>query len=107
MSLKYKKNCVKKYLNFGISVYDQETHCCFFLEKIHVVSKFFQKCSWLYVDNRYIRGKHLYKDALHLWKKVNYFSKTFVIFYLNKDTPNKFLDYNFVEKQTDHPLVKI
>ena len=76
------------------------------LEKNHVMIKnFCQEYGWFYVDNRNIRGKHLYKDDLHLMEEGKIIRN--LIFCLNKATSNYFLYYNYSDKHTHHPFVKI
>ena len=66
------------------------------LEKIHVViQNFCQEYGWFYVDNRNIRGKHLYKDGLHLMEERKIILARNLIFCLNKATSNYFLDGHF------------
>ena len=78
------------------------------LEKIHVViQNFCQENGWFYVDNRNIRGKHLYKDGLHLMEEGKIILARNLIFCLNKATSNYFLDGNFLGKHTHHATVKI
>ena len=68
------------------------------LEKIHVViQNFCQQYGWFYVDNRNTRGKHLYKDGLHLMEKGKIILARNLIFCLNKVTSNYFLDDNFLD----------
>ena len=54
------------------------------IEKSHIIiQNICQKYGWFYVHNRNIRGKHLYKDGLHLMEE----GKTILarnIFCLNK-----------------------
>ena len=52
-----------------------------------------------------LRGNHLYKDDFHLMEKGKIVLGRILIFFLNK--AKYFLDYNFFDKQTYHPLVKI
>ena len=61
----------------------------------------------LTVDNRNIRGKHLYKDGLHLMEEGKIILARNLIFCLNKATSNYFLDGNFLNKHTHHSTVKI
>ena len=69
---------------------------------------FCQKYSWFYVDNRNIQGKHLYRDDdLHLMEEDKIILPSILISYLNKPTSNYFLDYNFLEKHTNHQFFKI
>ena len=78
------------------------------LEKIHVViQNLCQENGWFYVDNRNIRGKHLYKDGLHLMEEGKIILARNLIFCLNKGTSNYFLDGNFLNKHTHHSTVKI
>ena len=78
------------------------------LEKNHVlIQKFCQEYGWFYVDNRNIRGKHLYKDGLHLMEEGKIILARNLIFCLNKATSNYFLDDNFLDKHTHHSTVKI
>ena len=68
MSLKCKKFGVKNIFISGL-VYTTRISICIW-EKIHVmIQNFCQKYGWFYVDNRNIRGKHLYKDGLHLMEE--------------------------------------
>ena len=62
MSLKCKKYGVKNIFFLGLL---QDKHCYSGKNSCHV-SKFCQKYGWFYVYNKYIGGKHLYKDILHL-----------------------------------------
>ena len=65
MSLKCKKLGVKNICISGL-VYTTRINIGI-LEKNHImIQNFYQKYGWFYVDNRNIRGKHLYKDDLHL-----------------------------------------
>ena len=78
------------------------------LEKINVmIQNFCQKYGWFYVDNRNIRGKYLYKDGLHLMVEGKIILARNLIFCLNKATSNYFLDFNFSDRHTHHPFVKI
>ena len=71
------------------------------LEKIHAVPQnSCQEYSWFYVDNRNIRGKHLYKDGLHLMEEGKIILARNLIFCLNKATSNYFLDGNFRQAHT-------
>ena len=68
MSLKRKKFGVKNIFISGL-VYSTRINIGI-LEKIHVVIRTFcQKYGWFHADNRNIRGKHLYKDGLHLMEE--------------------------------------
>ena len=62
MFLKCKKYDVKNIFFLQLL---QDKHCYFGKNSCHV-SKFSQKYGWFYVNNRYIGGKHLYRDSLHL-----------------------------------------
>ena len=42
-----------------------------------------QKYGWFYVDNRNIRGKHLYKDGLHLTEEGKIILARNLVFCLN------------------------
>ena len=96
ISLKCKKFVYTTRINIGI------------LEKIYVmIQNFCQEYGWFYVDNRNIRGKHLYRDGLHLMEEGKIILATNLIFCLNKATSNYFLDYNFLDKHTHHSTVKI
>ena len=46
--------------------------------------------TWFYVDNRNIRGKHFYKDGLHLMEEGKIILARNLIFCLNKATSNHF-----------------
>ena len=97
----------EKYLYFGISLYDQNKHW-YFGKKNHVmIRKFCQKYGLLYVDNRNIQRKHLYKDGFHLMEEGKNILARNLIFYLNKAMSNYFLDYNFLDKHIHHPFVNI
>ena len=88
MSLKFgmKNNFIS-----GI-VYTTRINICI-LEKIQVIiQNFRQKYGWFYVDNRNIRGKHLYKDGLLLMGKGKIILARNLILCLNKATSNYFLD---------------
>ena len=52
------------------------------LEKFHD-SNLCQKYGWFYVDNRNIRGKHLYKDGLHLTEEGKIILARNLVFCLN------------------------
>ena len=68
MSLKCKRFGVK---NIFISGLEYTARIDITLEKIYVVIKnFCQKYGWFNVDNRNIRGKHLYKNGIHLMEEV-------------------------------------
>ena len=54
-----------------------------------------QKYGWFYVDNRNIRGKHLYKDGLHLTEEGKIILARNLIFCLNKTTSNYFFRLTF------------
>ena len=101
----YKIWC-EKYLYFGTSLYDQDKHW-YFGKNSCCDSKFCQENGWFYVDNRNIRGKHLYKDGLHLMEERKIILARNLIFCLNKATSNYFLDRNFLDKHTHHSTVKI
>ena len=91
MSLKCKKLGVKNIFISGL-VYTTRTNIGI-LEKIHVmIHNFCQEYSWFYVYNRNIRGKHLYKDGLHLMEEGKIILARNSIFCLNKATSNCFLD---------------
>ena len=106
MSIKCKKIGVK---NIFISGLFYRTRINIgILEKNHVmIPNFWQKYGWFYVDNRNIRGKHLYQDGLHLMEESKIILARNLIFCLNKVTSNYFLNYNFLDKHTHHPFVKI
>ena len=94
MSLKCKKFGVKNIFIQGL-VYTTRINIGI-LEKIHVmIQNFCQKYGWFYVDNRNIRGKHLYKDSLHLMEESKIILARNLTFCLHKTTSNYFLDYNF------------
>ena len=77
-------------------------------EKINaMIQTFCQKYGWFYVDNKNIRGKHLYKDGLHLMYESKIILARNFIFYSNQDTSNYFLQYSFLDKHTHHPFVNI
>ena len=106
MSLKCKKIGVKNIFISGL-VYTTRINIGI-LEKYHVIIQIFcQKYGWFHVDNRNIRGKHLHKDGLHLMEEGKIILAKNLIFCLNKATSNYFLDYNFLDKHTHHPFVKI
>ena len=106
MSLKCKKFGVKNIFISGL-VYTTRINIGI-LEKIHVmIQNFCQKYGWFYADNRNIRGKHLYKDGLHLMEEDKIILARNLMFCLNKTTSNYFLDYNFLDKHTHHSTVKI
>ena len=42
-----------------------------------------QKYGWFYVDNRNIRGKHLYEDGLHLTEEGKIILARNLVFCLN------------------------
>ena len=68
MSLKCKKFGGKNIFILGL-VYMTSINIGI-LEKIHVmIQNFCQEYGWSYVDNRNIRGKHLYKDGLQLMEE--------------------------------------
>ena len=94
MSLKCKKFGVKNIFISGL-VYTNRINIGI-LEKIHdMIQNFCQEYGWFYVDNRNIRGKHLYKDRLHLMEEGKMILGRNLIFCLNKATWNYFVDYNF------------
>ena len=75
-------------------------------EKIHImIQNLCQKYGCFYADNTNIRGNHLYKDDFNIKEKGKIVLARILIFFLNK--AKYFLDYNFFDKQTYHPLVKI
>ena len=106
MSLKRTKFGVKNIFISGL-VYKTRINIGI-LEKIHVViQNFCQEYGWFYVDNRNIRGKHLYKDGLHQMEEGKIILARNLIFCLNKARSNYFLDGNFLDKHTHHSTVKI
>ena len=106
MSLKCTKFGVKNIFISGL-VYTTRINIGI-LEKNHVViQNFCQEYGWFYVDNRNIRGKHLYKDGLHLMGESKIILARNLIFCLNNATSNYFLDDNFLDKHTHHSTAKI
>ena len=99
MALKCTKFGVKNIFILGL-VYTTRINIGI-LEKIHVViQNFCQENCWFYVDNRNIRGKHLYKDGLHLMEEGKIILARNLLFCLNKAMSNYFLDGNFLDKHT-------
>ena len=106
MSLKRKKFDVKNIFISGL-VYTTRINVGL-LEKTHVIFPVFcRKYRWFYVNNRNIRGKHLYRDGLHLMEECKIILARNLTFCLNKTTSNYFLDYKFLDKHTHHPFVVI
>ena len=101
----YKIWC-EKYLYFGTSLYDQDKHW-YFGKNSCCDSKFLPGKRLVLRGNRNIRGKHLYKDGLHLMEEGKIILARNLIFCLNKATSNYFLDGNFLGKHTHHATVKI
>ena len=54
-----------------------------------------------------MRGKHLYKNDLHLIEEGKTILDRNLIFCLNKATSNYCLDHNLLKKHTHHPFVII
>ena len=79
------------------------------LEKANVMNESFcQKYGWLfYVHNRNIQAKYLYKHDFHLMEKSKIILVGSFILCFNNATSNHFEDYNFLDKHTHHPLIKI
>ena len=69
-----------------------------------MIENFSQKQNWVYVDNRNMRGKHLYNDDLHLIEEGKTILDRNLIFCINKATSNYCLDHNFLKKHTHHPF---